>query len=261
MTEVRITHIGGPTVLLEFGGWRLLNDPTFDPPGERWNFGWGALSQKLTGPAVASGALGHIDAVLLSHDQHGDNLDHAGRALLPEADTVVTTAPGARRLGGNAVGLTPWETTTLTAPDRMPVTITATPARHGPPGSLPIVGTVVGFLLHWDGQQHGALWISGDTVLFEGTRELARRGDVGTAVVHLGGVRFPITGPLRYTMTAEEAVQACELLKPHTVVPVHYEGWKHFRQPREKARGVFDSSPIASSVTWLQHGSPTTIDI
>jgi L-ascorbate metabolism protein UlaG (beta-lactamase superfamily) len=31
MTTTRITHIGGPTALLEVGGWRLLTDPTFDP--------------------------------------------------------------------------------------------------------------------------------------------------------------------------------------------------------------------------------------
>ena len=36
----RITHIGGPTVLIQFGGWRLLTDPTFDPPGQKYNFGW-----------------------------------------------------------------------------------------------------------------------------------------------------------------------------------------------------------------------------
>jgi L-ascorbate metabolism protein UlaG (beta-lactamase superfamily) len=31
--EARITLVGGPTVLLELGGFRLLTDPTFDPPG------------------------------------------------------------------------------------------------------------------------------------------------------------------------------------------------------------------------------------
>jgi L-ascorbate metabolism protein UlaG (beta-lactamase superfamily) len=31
-TGLRITYIGGPTALLEFGGLRLLTDPTFDPP-------------------------------------------------------------------------------------------------------------------------------------------------------------------------------------------------------------------------------------
>jgi hypothetical protein len=28
---VRITHIGGPTALIEVGEWRLLTHPTFDP--------------------------------------------------------------------------------------------------------------------------------------------------------------------------------------------------------------------------------------
>ena len=36
MTATRITHLGGPTALIEVGGWRLLTDPTFDPPGRRY---------------------------------------------------------------------------------------------------------------------------------------------------------------------------------------------------------------------------------
>ena len=27
--------VGGPTAVLEYGGLRLLTDPTFDPPGRR----------------------------------------------------------------------------------------------------------------------------------------------------------------------------------------------------------------------------------
>jgi hypothetical protein len=47
----------------------------------------------LTGPAIAAAIdLGPIDAVLVSHDHHGDNLDTAGRALLPGAGVVLTTA-------------------------------------------------------------------------------------------------------------------------------------------------------------------------
>src|SRR5687768_11748373 len=81
----RITHIGGPTVLLEVEGWRLLTDPTFDPPGGSYNFGWGTGSRKTAGPAIDASDVGPVDAVLLSHDQHDDNLDPAGRALLPAA--------------------------------------------------------------------------------------------------------------------------------------------------------------------------------
>ena len=47
MPGLSLTHIGGPTVLNEFAGWRLLTDPRFDPPGGRYRFGWGTGSRKL----------------------------------------------------------------------------------------------------------------------------------------------------------------------------------------------------------------------
>ena len=31
--QVQATYIGGPTGLFEWHGYRLLTDPTFDPPG------------------------------------------------------------------------------------------------------------------------------------------------------------------------------------------------------------------------------------
>jgi L-ascorbate metabolism protein UlaG (beta-lactamase superfamily) len=221
---VRLTHVGGPTVLIEIGGWRLLTDPTFDPAGQDYRFGWGTGSRKLAGPAVAPAELGQIDAVLLSHDHHEDNLDPAGRALLPAAGTVLTTVPGAKRLGGNARGLEPWATTSLEAPGRPTIEITATPCRHGPPLSRPIVGDVVGFALYWEDQEHGVVWISGDTVLYDGVREVADRLRVGTALLHLGGVQFPISGPIHYTMTAGQAIELCGAVEPDTVIPIHYEG-------------------------------------
>ena len=247
---MRITHIGGPTVLIEIGELRLLTDPTFDPAGKRYRFGWGTASRKVTGPAVAPADLGRIDAVLLSHDHHGDNLDPAGRALLPSAGVVVTTTSGAGRLGGSARGLAPWETTALDG-----IEITATPCRHGPPGFGPIVGDVIGFVLRWDDH---VVWISGDTVLYDGVRSVAGRWDIDVALLHLGGVQFPVTGPLRYTMTASDAVELCGLVKPHTVVPVHYEGWSHFKQGREAIEREWASAPEAfrRSVRWVPIGEP-----
>jgi L-ascorbate metabolism protein UlaG (beta-lactamase superfamily) len=263
VTDLRLTHIGGPTLLIEVGGWRILTDPTFDAPGRRYAFGWGTSSRKLVGPALAAGELGRIDAILLSHDHHDDNLDDAGRALLPSAGTVVTTASGARRLGGDgsARGVEPWATTELSAPGRPTISVTATPCRHGPPLSHPIVGDVIGFALRWDGQEGGVLWISGDTVLYDGVREVADRLDVGTALVHLGGVRFPVSGPVRYTMTARDAVELCGLIRPHTVIPIHYEGWKHFRQGRDAIEREFAgaSADFQRSVQWLPIGSPVSV--
>jgi L-ascorbate metabolism protein UlaG (beta-lactamase superfamily) len=198
---MRLAHIGGPTVLIQVAGWRLLTDPTFDPPGRKYSFGRGTGSVKLAGPAIAPSDVGPIDAVLLTHDHHDDNLDPAGRALLASADAVVTTVSGAGRLGRGARGLEPWATTTLEAPGRPEIRITATPCRHGPPLSRLLAGDVVGFALCWDGQEHGVLWISGDTVLYDGVRQVADRLAVDVALLHLGGVQFPVTGPVRYTLT------------------------------------------------------------
>ena len=259
MTDVRITHIGGPTTLIEAGGWRLLTDPTFDAPGRRYSFGWGSSSRKTSGPAVPTDELPPIDAVLLTHDHHADNLDDAGRALLPSAGAVVTTVSGAGRLGSGTVGLAPWSVHTLRRNGLPPVEVIATPARHGPPLSRPITGDVIGFVLNWPGQEHGVLWITGDTVLYAGMREVSSRFDVGTVLLHLGAVLFGITGPLKYTMTGRDGVELCADLRPRTVVPVHYEGWSHFSQGRDGIEAAFSGG--STSLTWLEPGVAKTVSV
>lgn len=263
MTVVKITHVGGPTVLIEVEGWRLLTDPTFDPPGRRYAFGWGTSSVKLAGPSMPAGDVGEVDAVLLTHDHHGDNLDEAGRALLPAAGTVLTTVAGAGRLGGNARGLRAWETTRLAGENRPTIEVTATPCRHGPPLSRAIVGDATGFALSWPGQAHGVLWISGDTVLYDGVRDVTGRLSIGTVLMHLGGVRFPVTGPLRYTMTARDAVDLCRRARPRTIIPVHYEGWQHFHQQRPAAEREFAAAPeeVRRHVRWLPIGTPADVEV
>jgi L-ascorbate metabolism protein UlaG (beta-lactamase superfamily) len=120
---------------------------------------------------------------------------------------------------------------------------------------------VIGFALRWEGQPDGVLWISGDTVLYDGVREVANRLEVDTALLHLGGVRFPVTGPLRYTMTAAEAVELCGLVRPRTAIPIHYEGWKHFKQGRDAIEQEFAgaSDEFQSSIRWLPIGEPAAV--
>ena len=97
MARVIITLIGGPTALIEAGGFRFLTDPTFDPAGGDYAMPRVTL-RKTAGPMLSADAVGPIDVVLLSHDQHADNLDRAGREFLPKAGRVLTTVAGAERL-------------------------------------------------------------------------------------------------------------------------------------------------------------------
>ena len=91
-----------PVSIQPIGGLRLLTDPAFDAPGPVP--GGDRTLTKTTGPAAAAEEIGPINAVLLSHDQHGDNLDRSGRALLAHAGVVLTTPEGADQLGRVVAG-------------------------------------------------------------------------------------------------------------------------------------------------------------
>jgi L-ascorbate metabolism protein UlaG (beta-lactamase superfamily) len=79
---------------------------------------------------------------------------------------------------------------------------------------------------------------------------------IGTALLHLGAVRFPVTGPLRYSLTAKQAVEVCRLIQPRALLPVHYEGWSHFREGRDAIEREFAEAPddIRRLVRWLPIG-------
>ena len=90
--------LGGPTALFEYGGLRFLTDPTFDEPGDYGRSGGQVLTK--TAPSAGSPAgVGKVDVVLLSHDEHPDNLDNAGRAFLADVPLTLTTPGGGERLG------------------------------------------------------------------------------------------------------------------------------------------------------------------
>ncbi len=256
-----ITLLGTATVLLEIGSLKILTDPALDPAGEYYSFGFGLGSTKTLSPIFAPEILNNTEIVLLSHDHHDDNLDKAGRAFLPKVKRVLTTTSGANRLGNNAEGLKPWQSTEVALENGKKLKITATPARHGPPLSLPLVGQVIGFILEWEGQNNGALYISGDTVWFSGIAEVAKRFKVGTALLHLGGVGFTLSGPLRYTFNGKEAVQTTQVLGAKTVIPIHYEGWTHFREPKKEAQQAFAQAGLSERVKWLTLGTRHKLEV
>jgi len=253
--ELIATHLGTATLLLEVGPFRLLTDPVFDPPGRAYAV-LGLASYRRLAPATQPPPLDRLDAVLLSHDHHGDNLDERGLAAARAASCILTTRAGARRLGGAARGLAPWMTHELMAADGQRLRVTATPARHASPSLLaPLAGPVIGFLLEWEGQPRGATWVSGDTVLFEGVREVARRHRVATAFLHVGRASPRFTAGAHFTFTAAEAAETAALLGDAEVIPVHYEGWSHFKEGRADVERAFAARGLAGRLRWLPPGA------
>ena len=250
---LRLTYVGGPTALLEWRGLRLLTDPTFDPSGTSYELPAYTL-RKDQGPAIEVSAVGRVDAVLLSHDHHFDNLDHAGRSLLETADHVLTTAKGAQRLAKGAVGLTPWQQTGLQAPDGTTLLVTATPARHGP--AQADRGPVIGFVLAFADEPEQIVYVSGDTVFYDGVAEVARRFRVRIAVLNLGAAQVAAAGNWPLTFTAAEAVEVARMMSDALIVPLHFEGWEHFTESRADVEQAFTEAGLTSRLLLPPHGVP-----
>jgi L-ascorbate metabolism protein UlaG (beta-lactamase superfamily) len=255
---MNVTYIGGPTALLELAGLRLLTDPTFDPAGEEYATPIYTL-RKNSGPAIDADSIGHIDAVLLSHDHHFDNLDRAGRALLRKIDTVLTTEVGAGRLDGSAIGLAPWQSVDLPAPDGRTLRITATPARHGPADGDR--GPVIGFVLELADSAEPVVYLSGDTVWYDGVAEVGRRFALQVALLFMGSARVPEVGPAHLTMTAQEGVEIARAFAGATIIPLHYEGWEHFAESRRQIEEAFALAGLEGRVQWMEPGVATDVVI
>jgi L-ascorbate metabolism protein UlaG (beta-lactamase superfamily) len=254
VTAAKITLIGGPTALVEVGGFRLLTDPTFDAPGE-YKLPHVTL-KKTSHPALTAEQIGRVDAVLLSHDQHADNFDHAGRAYAMQAPRLLTTVVGAKRLGGVAEGLAPGESTKLTNPAGT-LTITATPARHGPVGIEPLAGDVIGFVLSLADAR--PIYITGDTVWYEGVAEVARRFQAGLVLLFAGAAKT--RGAFYLTMDANDALDTAHAFPDATIVPLHYEGWAHFSQSGDDLVQSFKALGIGARLRLLEPGVPTAIEL
>jgi L-ascorbate metabolism protein UlaG (beta-lactamase superfamily) len=251
-----ITLIGGPTALIEIDGFRLLTDPTFDAPGS-YQLPHVKL-EKLAGPALEPEAIGEVDAVLLSHDQHSDNLDDAGKEYLAKAGRVLTTLAGAKRLGGHTEGFSPWASTELTGKNGASLTVTATPARHGPAGIEPLSGDVIGFVVSSNQPDSRPIYISGDTVWFDGVAEVARRFKAGVVLPFAGAAQT--RGPFHLTMDTNDAIETARAFPDAVIVPVHTDGWAHFRQNAQDLRAAFDTLGFGSRLKLLKPGLATVIE-
>lgn len=254
--QLIFTYIGGPTALLELGGLRLLTDPTFDPAGTAYPTEVYTL-RKAAGPAIGPESLGRIDVVLLSHDHHFDNLDHAGRAMLQGVGKVLTTPTGAKRLGVQAIGLAPWQSVNLPTRDGRVLQVTGTPARHGPANGDR--GPVTGFALALTEFPKNAIYISGDTVWYEGVAEVSQRFSAQIAILNMGAARVPEVGPAHLTFTADEAVEAARAFANATIIPMHYEGWEHWSESRQQIEDAFAFAGLEDRLQWMEPGVRTQV--
>lgn len=254
MAELAVTYLGGPTVLLEYAGLRILTDPTFDAPGRYPDPDGGQALVKTRGPAVQPAELGSVDLALVSHHHHEDNLDTAGRAYLAGVPLTLTTTAGAADLGGTAVGLEPGQSHPVG-----PVTVTATRSLHGPDGVAEAIGPVIGFVLQVEGEP--TVYVSGDNASFDVVREVVERfGGTPVAILNAGAARVrEIDADLTFGSAA--SAKAAVILAAQRVVGVHTEDWEHFSESREQLEQTFAAAGLAEVLVPSPRGERVLIEL
>lgn len=256
-SEVTITYVGTATSILEIDGITFLTDPYFSPEGTEWDVGIATLASHYT-PALALQDLPPIDAVLLSHEDHPDNLDDLGRRLL-DGRRVLTTVDGAEKLGPKpgVKGLKPWETTFLQIGGKK-FEVTSTPCQHLPGGEC------AGFILTTadfgtTGGLPNAIYFSGDTTYMEELAAIRDKFHISLALLNMGAATVVLPGteePLLITMDGKQATRLFRDIGADMVIPMHYEGWDHFKEGKKQLTAVFEEEGITNHISWLEPGKP-----
>ncbi|MFF4211224.1 MBL fold metallo-hydrolase [Streptomyces sp. NPDC001796] len=257
---VELHFIGNATVLLRYGELTLLTDPNFLHRGEYAYLGYGLVSRRLTEPALDAAAVPRLDAVVLSH-LHGDHWDRRARRHLDRSLPVVTTPLAARRLRTvhgfrRAGGLRTWQSCTLRRGDDQ-VRITALPGRHaGHPVLRRLLPPVMGSMLEFGpprGPVRLRLYVSGDTLLFDGLDAIAQRFPAAdVAVLHLGGTLLP--GGFLVTMDGAQGAELARRLQPRLLLPVHYGDYTVMRSPLADFLAAIAQAGLGDRLVRCRHG-------
>lgn len=254
--EISITHLDTACCLIQIDGLTILTDPVFDEPGKYYYHGYGAISKKTSNPTIKVENLPKIDLILLSHPQHMDNFDKKGRIMAEKIPLILSTKK-IEKMYQNGIGMVPWQSHTITTPNNSEIVITATPAKHHPKW-LPefFSGKVIGFIIQHSNVNE-SIYISGDTIYYTGIKEVAERfPNISISLLHVGGVEFRyLTGFGQYTMNRKGFIKTIRIIKPKIVIPIHNNGWTHFKENDEGVKKELSKNAEESKVTiFLEKG-------
>jgi len=141
------------------------------------------------------------DLILISHS-HGDHLSPGDVEKIHKDDTVIiTTEDCAAQLSGDVRVITPGDEIQVGE-----IKVEAVPSYNTNKAFHPRQNKWVGFIITMEGSR---IYYCGDTDFIPEMREI----EADIMIVPVGGT---------YTMTAEEAAEAVNLIKPGIAIPVHY---------------------------------------
>jgi N-acyl-phosphatidylethanolamine-hydrolysing phospholipase D len=240
-----LTWVGHASFVLKLGGQLVAIDPV-------WSERLSGVVPRLSQPGVALEAIPQIDVALVTHN-HYDHLD----------------IPSLRRIGPNALGITPIGNGYLLRKAGMEriieldwwqshrvgdLEITLVPARHWSMRQPWNRNDMLwgGYVLR---APEGVAYHAGDTALFDDFREIGKRaGPIDWAMLPIGAYE-PRWFMEPQHMNPEDAMQAFDLLGARAFVAMHWGTFRltdeHPGEPPERMRAAWAKSALSSERLWM----------
>jgi L-ascorbate metabolism protein UlaG (beta-lactamase superfamily) len=252
----QITFIGTATTIINVAGFSILTDPNFLHRGDRAYLGMGVTTKRLTEPARSIQQLPALDFIVLSH-HHGDHFDRLAARDLDHSLPIVTEPHAARKVHAQGfrspIALSTWQSQSFARGDAE-VRVTSVPGKHAPRPLGYVIPPVMGSVLDFSrgGQRLLRLYVTGDTLMYEGIDAVARRfPGIDLCLIHLGGTR--VAGIL-LTMDARQGIEALRVIAPRDAIPIHYDDYTLFKSPLSDFQRMAAQAGLPTSLHYLDRG-------
>lgn len=242
--EIGVTWLGHAGFLVQIEGVNILIDPN-------WAL-WHGPVKRLRHPSLYAHDMPRIDLVLITH-AHFDHLHLPSLRRIANGQAIILpkgVGDIVKRCDFSSITeLDTWDSVGF-----QDLLITLTPARHW--GARMIHDThrhFGGFLVE---SEDRCLFHCGDSALFDGFKEIGGRADIDVALMPIGAYQPPSGRPVH--MNPEEALEAFEMLRAKTMIPMHYDTFplsgEPIHEPEQRLQAAAAKHGIMDRLRILREG-------
>jgi L-ascorbate metabolism protein UlaG (beta-lactamase superfamily) len=240
---MRLRLIRHATLIVEYGGQKLLVDPMLDDAGVRPAIqdSPNARNNPLVElPEPAGDVVNGTHAVLVTHT-HSDHWDGKAAEVLPKKLPLLGQPEDAEKFRAQGFA----DVRVIDGSVRCEgIEIIRTGGQHGTGEIAKMLAPVSGFVLRAAGEP--TLYVAGDTIWCAEVEQALRTYKPAIVVVNAGGARFLEGDPI--TMTAEDVIRTCQAAPQAQIVAVHMEAINHCLLTRADLGFQVEAARVAERV-------------